>query len=169
MKRKSSGFTLIELLIVIAIIGVLASVVLGNLSGAKDKAYYARSQSEFDSINQALQIYLIDNLGVYPADVNRGLPSGVEKYMPGGVWPPAPWPGAVYDWDNWVDPITSKPIVQISIRFCPAGGTIDTCKFPSDSWASGFGVDSSVYYCITGTCRSHINQPITYPGKCVNC
>jgi prepilin-type N-terminal cleavage/methylation domain-containing protein len=169
MKKKSSGFTLVELLIVLAIIGYLASIVIGNLSGAKDKAYYARSQKEFDSLNQALQIYLIDHLYAYPADVNRGLPSGLENYLPGGDWPDAPWPGTVYDWDNWTDPATGKKIIQISIRFCPVGGALSTCHFPSESWASNFGVNSAVYYCLEGACRSHINQPITYPGKCVNC
>lgn len=169
MKKNPSGFTLVELLIVLAIIGYLSSIVIGNLSGARQKAYYAVSQKEFDSLSQALQIYMIDHLNSYPADVNRGLPPGLESYMPGGVWPEPPWPGSVFDWDNWVDPVGGGKIIQISIRFCPAGGAIDTCKFPTESWASTFGVDSSVYYCITGACRSHINQPVTYPGKCVNC
>lgn len=42
---KKSGFTLIELLIVIAIIGILSSVAIVNLSRAKDKARLAKSLS----------------------------------------------------------------------------------------------------------------------------
>ena len=59
MSRK--GFTLIELLVVISIIGLLATIVMVSLNSAKDKAKYARAQSDIKQLNLAMEIYREDN------------------------------------------------------------------------------------------------------------
>jgi prepilin-type N-terminal cleavage/methylation domain-containing protein len=166
-KVDNKGFTLIELLIVISIIAVLMNYILPALGRAKEKAYLTRAQGEFYSINNSLQMYLNEH-GSYPPDTNRDIPPGLEQYLAPGIWPDAAWPGSVFDWDNWVDPVTSEQIYQISVRFCPVGQP-DECRFPDAEWAANFDINSAVYYCIEGPCRSHLSRPVDHPGYCVNC
>jgi prepilin-type N-terminal cleavage/methylation domain-containing protein len=61
--KKDQGFTLIELLIVIAIIGILASIVLVSLAGVRSKARDAARQSDIRQISTAQEMYYGDREG----------------------------------------------------------------------------------------------------------
>ena len=166
MSRR--GFTLAELLVVVAIIGILSSVTISILSETRDRALLSQALSEIKSIYNAIMIYRTE-YREFPADVTRDLPSGLEEFLGPGFWPKGPWPGSVYDWDNWDDPDEpGRQIIQISVRFCPAGDPA-ACRFPPDPWAENFDYHSAVYYCIEGNCRSHVSQPADHPGLCLNC
>jgi type IV pilus assembly protein PilA len=69
--KKTKGFTLIEILLVIGIIAVLATVVIVALDPAQrfQDARDARRRADIESISKAIQQYVIDNQGVFPAGV----------------------------------------------------------------------------------------------------
>ena len=58
---KQRGFTLLEIMVVIVIIGVLASLVVPNLMGNKEKADKQKAVSDIVALENALDMYKLDN------------------------------------------------------------------------------------------------------------
>ncbi len=65
LKNTKRGFTLIEILVVIAIIGLLSSVVLASLATSRAKARDAKRIADLDEVKKALELYY-DSNGGYP-------------------------------------------------------------------------------------------------------
>ncbi len=65
LSRIREGFTLIELLVVISIIGILATLIVNNLSDARARARDSKRKSELTQQKTALRLYYNDTQ-VYP-------------------------------------------------------------------------------------------------------
>jgi prepilin-type N-terminal cleavage/methylation domain-containing protein len=59
-------FTLIEIIVVVAIIGILASLLLPALSASRERARMAVCKSQLKQIGSVSIIYTDDNDGYYP-------------------------------------------------------------------------------------------------------
>lgn len=70
-RNKQKAFTLTELLVVVAIIGILSSIVLTSLSGAREKAKDSRRISDIKQIQIALALYYDIN-SIYPSGIYGG-------------------------------------------------------------------------------------------------
>ena len=101
MKKRpvmSRGFTLIEVMVVIAILGILAALIVPNLTGKDDQARVQVVKSDLKQISSALEMYKLDNLN-YPT-TEQGLealskkPDTVKNWPQGGYLkktPMDPW------------------------------------------------------------------------------
>lgn len=67
------GFTLIELLIVVAIIGVLASLLMVNFIAIRQRARDGERKSHLRQIQSALELHRADNPTGYPLGTNNTL------------------------------------------------------------------------------------------------
>jgi type IV pilus assembly protein PilA len=66
--NNEKGFTLIELLIVIAVLGILAAVVVPNVSGFIASGNLSAANAEVATIQTAAVAYSAANNGTYPDD-----------------------------------------------------------------------------------------------------
>jgi general secretion pathway protein G len=96
MKRQA-GFTLVEMIVVIAIIGILATLVVVRYSGQTDQAKVAAAKSQLAQLEGAV-ISFHSHVGRLPKSLVELVekPSGVSNWQEGGYLkgksvPKDPW------------------------------------------------------------------------------
>jgi general secretion pathway protein G len=80
-KRRQSGFTLIELLIVVAIIGILASMAVVQLRNTKTKAMEASLKEDLYVLRNCIDQYFTDK-GKYPDSLEALVDDGYIRKIP---------------------------------------------------------------------------------------
>jgi general secretion pathway protein G len=66
-RRKMAGFTLVEVLLVLAILGVITSMVVPRLVGRQKQANIDATSLSIKGIEQSLKLYALDHGGEYPS------------------------------------------------------------------------------------------------------
>jgi general secretion pathway protein G len=142
IKNSIRGFTLVELLIVIAIIGVLSTLLMANFIGVRQRARDAQRKSDLRQIQAALEIYRSDN-GGYPALVAVGVDG--------------------YESDNGTSSCTGNGTIQL-------GTTIYMKKIPCDPLGDTYfyiqlnsGGGYSIYACLENSSDKDLG---TTPAAC---
>lgn len=138
-KLRSSGeagFTLIEIMVVIAIIGILATLIVPKIMGKPDEARVIAAKQDVGTIVQALKLYRLD-IGRYPT-TEQGIKALVEKPTTEPI--PQNWKmGGYLDYvpkDPWGNPYQySNP---------GARGEIDVFSYGSDGKPGGTNNDADI-------------------------
>lgn len=109
-QKPRAGFTLLEVMVVIVILGVLASLVVPNLLGNKEKADRQKAISDIVALENALDMYRLDN-GRYPT-TEQGLEALINNRP---IWR-TPATTVPVDTSNDCQRIRGAMIISISAR-----------------------------------------------------
>jgi general secretion pathway protein G len=100
INNKRNGFTLIELLVVVAIIGILATFALIEISNARDRATDAKKKENLNQLSKALQIYYVNEKSFPPNPFgvwcNIGINGCLQELVDKGYMKVLPTPAIDY-------------------------------------------------------------------------
>ena len=133
--KKQSGFTLLEVMVVVVILGVLASFVVPNLLGNKEKADQQKAITDIVALENALDMYKLDN-SVYPT-TDQGLDGLVTK-------PSSPGPRNYRD-GGYIKRLPNDPWGNEYQYLSPGdNGTIDIFTLGADGQEGGEGIAADI-------------------------
>jgi len=128
--RAQGGFTLIELIIVVAIIGILASIAVPAMQNAPIKAREAVIRADLYQMRSCIDQHLADK-GVYPESLEALVESGYMRFIPAD-----PFTGETdYVWlEISAEPTDLEDLEPIDEDLMPEGGFgIIDVKYANDT------------------------------------
>jgi general secretion pathway protein G len=134
--HSEAGFTLIEIMVVIAIIGILATMIVPKIMGRPDEARRTAAKHDVGTLVQSLKLYRLD-IGRYPT-AEQGLKALVEK--PSSEPIPQNWKVGGY-----LDSLPKDPWGSAYQYINPGThGEIDVYSFGADAKTGGVGADADI-------------------------
>lgn len=134
--HQDAGFTLIEIMVVIAIIGILATMIVPKIMGRPDEARKIAAKQDIGTIVQSLKLYRLD-IGRYPT-AEQGLKALIERPSADPV--PQNWKQGGY-----LDGLPKDPWGSSYQYLIPgAHGEIDVFSLGADGKSGGTGMDSDI-------------------------
>ena len=152
--KYSNGFTLLELLVVVAIIGLLTSIVLVSLSNSKNKGADAAVKSNLNTIRNESELF-------YSNNGNSFLPSG------GSVFNIAVCP-TIYNASGSNMFVRDQTILNAILEASKRGSNVAYCYNSSINWAVAVGLRSSATasWCVDSGGNSR--QVSSAPASAIN-
>ena len=134
--RGQGGFTLLEILIVVAILGILATIIVPKIMKRPEEARRTKAKIDIKAIETALNLYRLDN-GVYPS-TEQGLEALVAKPTTGVI--PKNW-----NEEGYLDKTPKDPWGNPYAYLSPGlHREIDLESYGSDGMDGGEGKDADV-------------------------
>jgi general secretion pathway protein G len=134
--RSQLGFTLIEVMVVIAIIGIMATLIVPQIMSKPDEARVIAAKQDINSVVQALKLYRLD-IGRYPT-TEQGLSALVAKPTSEPI--PQNWKP-----NGYVDRLPKDPW-GFAYQYSNPGprGDIDVFSLGADNKPGGTGFDADL-------------------------
>jgi len=135
-RNRQTGFTLIEIMVVVVILGILASVVVINLSDRPDVARVTKAKEDIRGLETALEMYRMDNFQ-YPS-TDQGIEALVKK-------PETPPQAANYRAGGYLKRLPNDPWGRPYVYLSPGvNGLFDLSTLGSDGQPGGEGFAADI-------------------------
>jgi prepilin-type N-terminal cleavage/methylation domain-containing protein len=80
--RSSRGFTLVELLVIIAILGVISSIVVVSTRGGSQPNLGRACQADLQAVTTASEAFYTQNSGRFASSIQEMISAGTLAYAP---------------------------------------------------------------------------------------